>query len=117
MQTAAKSSNLHKHKFTLARRRLRVFATSHNSVPFSGQAINNFFYSLYSIMEALANFAKKNVVMLIALVAAAITSIIVPPDAKYISYFDFRTLTCLFCVLGVVCALKNVKNKYNKTQT
>lgn len=112
MQTAAKSSNMHKHKFTLARRRLRVFATSHNSVPFSGQAINNFFYSLYSIMEALASFAKKNVVMLIALVAAAITSIIVPPDAKYISYFDFRTLTCLFCVLGVVCALKNVNFFY-----
>jgi len=53
-------------------------------------------------------FIKKNAVMLIALIAAIITSIIVPIDKKYINYFDFKTLTCLFCVLAVVCALKNI---------
>ena len=50
-------------------------------------------------------FAKKNTVMVIAMVAAAITAIIVPPDAEYLGYFDLKTLTCLFCVLAVVCAL------------
>ncbi len=50
--------------------------------------------------------------MVIALILAAATSIIVPPDEKYVSYFDFRTLTCLFCVLGVVCALKNISFFY-----
>ena len=54
-------------------------------------------------------FIKKNAVLLIAIVAAAITSIIVPPDAKYLEYFDWKTLTCLFCVLAVVCALKNIR--------
>lgn len=54
------------------------------------------------------NFAKKNVVMIIALVAALITSIIIPPDRAYLEYFDLKTLSCLFCVLAVVCALKNV---------
>lgn len=44
----------------------------------------------------------------VALTAALITSIIVPPDQSYFSYFDFKTLTCLFCVLAVVCALKNI---------
>jgi len=57
-------------------------------------------------------FVKKNVVMCIALIAALITSFIVPIDAKYIDYFDFKTLTCLFCVLAVVCALKNIQFFY-----
>ncbi|MBQ9805598.1 MAG: citrate transporter [Clostridia bacterium] len=51
---------------------------------------------------------RKNTVLCIAFLAALITSIIVPPDAQYADYFDFKTLTCLFCVLAVVCALKNI---------
>ena len=54
-------------------------------------------------------FIKKNAVLLIALLAAAITTFIVPPDVKYLDYFDWKTLTCLFCVLAVVCALKNIR--------
>lgn len=50
--------------------------------------------------------------MTVAFCAAILTSFIVPPDAEYISYFDFKTLTCLFCVLAVVCALKNVNFFY-----
>jgi len=53
-------------------------------------------------------FIKKNVVMVVALVAALITCFIVPPDKAYLDYFDVKTLTCLFCVLAVVCALKNI---------
>ena len=50
--------------------------------------------------------------MFIALAAATVTSIIVPPDTEYLGYFDFKTLTCLFCVLAVVCALKNIRFFY-----
>ncbi len=50
--------------------------------------------------------------MLIAALAALITSIIVPPDREYLGYFDFKTLTCLFCVLAVVCALRNIRFFY-----
>lgn len=57
-------------------------------------------------------FTKKNAVMFIAFLAALITSFFVPPDAEYLGYFDFRTLTCLFCVLAVVCALKNINFFY-----
>ncbi len=67
---------------------------------------------LRAAFEGVGRFAKKNVVMLIALFAAVITSIIVPPDRQYLEYFDFRTLTCLFCVLAVVCALKNIRFFY-----
>ena len=58
------------------------------------------------------DFLKKNTVLCVALVAAAITSFIVPPDAEYLGYFDLKTLTCLFCVLAVVCALKNINFFY-----
>ncbi|MBQ7324427.1 MAG: citrate transporter, partial [Clostridia bacterium] len=60
----------------------------------------------------LLNFVKKNFVLTAALLAAIITSLIVPPDAKYLGYFDVKTLTCLFCVLAVVCALKNINFFY-----
>ena len=57
-------------------------------------------------------FIRKNAVTAIAFFAAVITSIIVPVDNEYIGYFDFKTLTCLFCVLAVVCALKNINFFY-----
>ncbi len=46
--------------------------------------------------------------MMIAFLAAAVTSIFVPVDKEYLGYFDYKTLACLFCVLAVVCALKNI---------
>ncbi len=57
-------------------------------------------------------FVKKNVVMVIAMLAALITCFFVPPDQAYLEYFDVKTLTCLFCVLAVVCALKNINFFY-----
>ncbi len=53
-------------------------------------------------------FVKKNVVLCVAVIAAVVTAFLVPPDAAYLDYFDWKTLTCLFCVLAVVCAFKNI---------
>ncbi len=58
--------------------------------------------------KKLIAFAQKNAVMLIALAAALVTVFIVPPDSEYLGYFDVKTLACLFSVLAVVCALKNI---------
>lgn len=63
-------------------------------------------------MTKVLAFVKKNAVMTIAFAAALITSFIVPVDEKYLGYFDYKTLACLFCVLAVVCALKDVKFFY-----
>ncbi|MBQ2614312.1 MAG: citrate transporter [Clostridia bacterium] len=46
--------------------------------------------------------------MVIAMVVAVLTMFLVPPDKAYGAYFDYKTLTCLFCTLAVVCALKNI---------
>ncbi len=58
--------------------------------------------------EGALKFARKNVVMLIALLLAIVTCFLVPPDKQYLEYFDLRTLSCLLAVLAIVCALKNV---------
>ena len=61
------------------------------------------------LIDAVLHFLKNNVVLCIATLLAIITSFIIPPDIEYLGYFDFKTLTCLFCVLAVVNALKGVK--------
>lgn len=53
-------------------------------------------------------FLRKNTVPLIALCAAAVSALLVPPDAQYWGYFDLKTLGCLFGTLAVVCALKDI---------
>jgi Na+/H+ antiporter NhaD/arsenite permease-like protein len=65
-----------------------------------------------AILRALVRFVKKNTVTVIAFFAALVTIFFVPPDEAYLGYFDFKTLTCLFCVLAVVCALKNIRFFY-----
>ena len=54
------------------------------------------------------NFVRKNAVLTVAFTAAVLTSCIVPVDRAYLGYFDVKTLTCLFCVSAVVCALKDI---------
>ena len=57
-------------------------------------------------------FVGKNAVMFVALAAAVITTVFVHVDKAYTGYFDFKTLSCLFCVLSVVCALKDIRFFY-----
>ena len=64
------------------------------------------------MIKQIKRFARQNVVFIIALFAMILTMFIVPVDKKYIDYFDFKTLCCLFSVLSVVCALKNVNFFY-----
>ena len=66
----------------------------------------------FALPEKLLAFLKANTVMMVAFAAALVTMVIVPVDAAYLGYFDFKTLSCLFCVLAVVCALKNIRFFY-----
>ncbi len=63
-------------------------------------------------LKIAGRFARKNIVMLIALFLAIVTCFFVPPDKRYLDYFDLRTLSCLWAVLAIVCALKNVNFFY-----
>ena len=66
------------------------------------------FDDLLLIKSKIVDFIAKNTVLVIAATLALISCFIVKPDAQYIEYFDFKTLTCLFCTLAVICALKNI---------
>ena len=68
------------------------------------------------LSEKILAFVKQNAVLCIAVVCALITMCIVPPDKAYLGYFDLKTLTCLFCVLAVVCALRNIRFFYALAQ-
>ena len=59
--------------------------------------------------ERLWHVVKGNIVLIVALLAAAVTCIFVPFDAAYADYFDWSTLACLFCTLAVVSAFKNIR--------
>lgn len=60
------------------------------------------------LLDKIKTFLHKNVVFVIALIFAGISCIFVPFDRKYLSYFDYRTLTCLFCMMLVICSLRNI---------
>ena len=50
---------------------------------------------------------KKEAVLSVAIVLTAITCFFIPIDKNYITYFDYNTLVCLFCMLAVVAGLKS----------
>ena len=54
--------------------------------------------------------------MIIAMFAAIITSVIVPPDEQYLKYIDIQTICCLFGTLAAVCAFKNINFFYIVSQ-
>lgn len=60
------------------------------------------------IITRLKEFAKKEVVLCVALVLAVVSAFIVPPDADYIGYIDFHTLGILFCLMGVMAGFRYI---------
>ena len=63
---------------------------------------------MQNIALSIGRFLRKNVVFCIAVLAAIITMFFVPVDQKYLEYFDFKILACIFCVLAVVNGLEHI---------
>lgn len=59
-------------------------------------------------MRGVVTFVKKEVVLCIALLLAAVSSCIVPPDKEYAGYIDNRTLAILFCLMCVMAGLQKL---------
>lgn len=47
-------------------------------------------------------------VLIIAWILAGISACVVPPDAAYLEYIDYRTIGLLFCMMAVLSAIKEV---------
>ena len=57
-------------------------------------------------MSTIRSFIKREPVLLAAALAALLSCLLVPPDGEYLSYFDFRTLALLYCLMAVVSGLR-----------
>ena len=59
-------------------------------------------------MSKIKSWCRANAMLVISLLAAIVTAFFVPPDRDYLGYYDLKTLTCLFCVLAVAGALRDL---------
>ena len=59
-------------------------------------------------MKKLMLFIKREIVLSIAIVLAAVSAIWVHPDVQYREYIDFRTLAVLFCLMTVVAGFRKL---------
>lgn len=58
------------------------------------------------MLEKVRAFVSKEAVLVVAVLAAAVSCTLVPFDEGYASYVDWRTLTLLFCLMAVVTGLR-----------
>ncbi len=56
--------------------------------------------------KKLIGFFKRETVLCAAFILAAISMLFVHPDLQYAGYIDFRTLSILFCLMGVMAGLQ-----------
>ncbi|MBR5228196.1 MAG: citrate transporter [Clostridia bacterium] len=57
--------------------------------------------------DKIKKFVKKEIVLTVAIILTIITCFFIPIDKEYLKYFDYSTLSCLFCMLAVVAGLKS----------
>lgn len=60
------------------------------------------------MMAAIISFIKKETVLCVALVMAAVSAFWIPPDREYLGYIDYRTLAILFCLMSVMAGLQKI---------
>ena len=61
---------------------------------------------MHSLPTRLCAFLRREAVLSIALLCAALSMLAVPPDAGYAGYIDLRVLCLLFCLMAVVAGLQ-----------
>ena len=66
------------------------------------------FHAKGLFMSKVKSWCRANAMLVISLLAAVVTVFFVPPDRDYLGYYDLKTLACLFCVLAVVGALRDL---------
>ena len=58
-------------------------------------------------MQKIKTFLKDEAVLCIAALCAVVTMFLVPPDAAYLHYIDFRVLCLLLCLMAVVAGFRS----------
>ena len=57
-------------------------------------------------MSRIRSFVRREPMLVISALAAAVSCLLVPPDLKYVGYIDFRTLALLYALMTVVAGLR-----------
>ena len=60
------------------------------------------------MISRIKEFVQKEAVLCIAALCALATMVLVPPDAEYLHYIDWRVLCLLLCLMGVVAGFKSL---------
>lgn len=80
--------------------------------PFKDKAISTLFFIKEKSREYLPpvkNYVSKNIILLVAVLAAIISCFFVPPSEKYLDYINFRTICTLLSLLLITMAMRSVK--------
>jgi Na+/H+ antiporter NhaD/arsenite permease-like protein len=59
-------------------------------------------------LQAAIEFIKKEIVLIIALLLAAVSMFFVTPDAEYAGYLDYQTLALLFCLMIIMAKYQHM---------
>lgn len=59
-------------------------------------------------MKAVLRFIKKEPILIVAVILAAVTCIFVPPNAEYLNYINFKTLTTIFSLSIIIKGLSKI---------
>lgn len=65
-------------------------------------------YQKQHFFYRLLQFVKRETVLSVSLLLAAVSACFVRPDAAYLSYIDFRTIGLLFCLMSIVAGLRHI---------
>ena len=58
------------------------------------------------VFQSLINWIRREPVLFISAVCAALSTLLSPPSAAYLDYIDWRVLALLFCLMSVVGGLQ-----------
>ncbi len=61
------------------------------------------------MLQKIAVFLKKDIVLTAAMILAAVSCFIIPPDGEYLGYIDFDTLILLLCLMLIMEGVKKLK--------
>ena len=83
-----------------------------NNQPIKDKVLSALFFikdKLRVFLPKVKSFVSKNVILLVAILAAVISCFFTPPSEKYLDYINFRTLCTLLSLLLVTRAMRSVK--------
>ncbi len=59
-------------------------------------------------MSEILQTVKKEIVLIVSGIAAAVSAMLVPPSGKYLAYIDFKVIAILFCLMAIIEGIREL---------